>query len=66
MITELQTEALTMPRSGRAATAVPGDGAEFTLAESTTVMLARSDDAPLDEFVSRCLAQLRQVMDGLQ
>ena len=32
--------------------------------EITTAMLA--DEPALDEFVARCLAQLRQVMDGLQ
>jgi hypothetical protein len=29
-------------------------------------MLIEADDRALDEFVAKCLAQLRQVMDELQ
>jgi hypothetical protein len=58
--TSLPSEAAsTMPLSGRADTVeLPG------VTETTHAMLA--DQPALDEFVARCLAQLRHVMDGLQ
>jgi hypothetical protein len=60
LITNLQSEAVsTMPLSGRA------DAGELPdVTETTHAMLA--DQPALDEFVALCLAQLRQVMDGLQ
>ena len=60
LITNLQSEAVsTMSLSGRADV---GELPDIT--EATHAMLA--DQPALDEFVARCLAQLRQVMDGLQ
>jgi hypothetical protein len=59
LITNLQAETATMPLSGRSDADVLPD-----VTETTAAMLA--DEPALDEFVARCLAQLRQVMDGLQ
>jgi len=60
LITNLQPELVSaLPLSGRA------DAGELPdVTESRAAML--SDDRELDAFVARCLAQLRQVMDGLQ
>ena len=59
LITDLQTEAATMPLPRRADIGVLPEATE-----TSSAMLAENPE--LDEFVARCLAQLRKVMDGLQ
>jgi len=64
LIIESHSEAFpTSPHSGLVGGA-PFDSSRLN--GETLPTHTRATQAPLEEFVSGCLAQLRQVMDGLQ